>query len=114
MLAFLLAAAMSSTPLPSADVDTNCLRYGETNKGLAGPDAVKRYREECVKSEQRQYDYLKDVWDTLSETEKIKCLRQKPVSPYLVYTGLGYCALSFATINDQIRQKNAPVTVFRR
>jgi hypothetical protein len=62
--------------LPYYDVEANCNQVsGYSNKSSTSEQATRLpTRNYCIDREQQAYDYVKDVWDNLSEDEQRHCI----------------------------------------
>lgn len=84
--------------LPEHDVDANCAEFGRKN----GPDG----RRACLQVEQRNYDFLRIVWPTLTDRTRAFCMKTHDTlkSSAMRYGVLGECVAALLP-SDRLDQQ---------
>lgn len=99
------ARARDYIALPSSDVDAKCAAWTSDHAGQAT----------CVEREQHSYDYLRVVWDQLSEPRKQLCVNignKSRVNQIWFYTVLDQCVTGWLPIEEEERKRSDPVPTF--
>jgi hypothetical protein len=109
------ASPVFAEPIPIVNIDQICRDNIKTDSISGSPQA--QY-ETCFQSQQRSYDQVKIIWNTISEDQQNKCATKLSPQSRFIYSDLLVCAREMQTQRrldeERSRKEQERLTIPRR